>query len=123
MGAKDLPTHHGGLAFDHLLRLRRKQAFRCWLHFLPFLSRLGQSRLASLLSSSRPASSPLRSCRLWSCRLPISRRLLRRIWHLHDQSSLSSGGGRSGYMKSCCPKGSRWSQFIIIIIIILGPIS
>jgi hypothetical protein len=28
-GAKDLPSHRSSLAFDHLLRLGRKQAFHC----------------------------------------------------------------------------------------------
>jgi hypothetical protein len=43
-----------------------------------------------------------------------------RIRQVHDQSGLSSGGGRGGYMKGCYPKGSSRTWFIIII---LGPVS
>jgi hypothetical protein len=57
----DLPSHRGILAFDHLLHLGTKQAFCCQLRSLPLLSRLGRSRLSSLLGSSRPLPAPSRA--------------------------------------------------------------
>jgi hypothetical protein len=46
--------------------------------------------------------------------------LLRGLRQIHSRGSLSSGSGRSGYMKGYAPEGGSGSCFIIVI---PGPVS
>jgi hypothetical protein len=101
--AEGLPGYCSSSPFDHLLYPRREQAFRRWLRFLSFLSRLGRSRLDPSLGASCPASGSLRVIQLRCGRFQSNTRLFQRCRQVHDRNGLSSCGGRGGNMKGCTP--------------------